>query len=236
MKTKIIQITSGRGPAECCLAVALTLKEIIKEANQQQITYEVIDRVNGQENGTLVSATVKLEGKNTAHFCSTWIGVLLWISQSPYRKYHKRKNWFIGIESYDTSTLVEWNEKDIHYQTLRATGPGGQNVNKVETAVRAIHSTSGIQVMANDSRSQLQNKKLATERLKEQFIKWQMKALKGDQQQQWQQHNELQRGNPIRTYMGREFKYLKQKLSSPLIPALTFGLRKQCFLSSKGGN
>lgn len=211
MKTKIVQITSGRGPAECCLAVALALKELLKEAKQLQITCEVIDRVKGQENGTLVSATVKLEGRNVEDFCSDWIGVVQWICQSPYRKYHKRKNWFIGIESYDLNSIGEWNEKDIRYQTLRASGPGGQHVNKVETAVRAIHEPSGLSVMANDSRSQIQNKKAATERLKEQYINWQMKTIKGDQQQQWQQHNELQRGNPIRTFVQNDFKKEENK-------------------------
>lgn len=206
MKTKILQITSGRGPAECCLAVALALKELLKEAKQLQIACEVIDRVKGLENGTLVSATVKLEGRNVEDFCSNWIGVVQWICQSPYRKYHKRKNWFIGIESYDLNNIGEWNEKDIRYQTLRASGPGGQHVNKVETAVRAIHEPSGLSVMANDSRSQIQNKKAATERLKEQYFNWQMQALKGDQQQQWQQHNELQRGNPVRTFVRMDFK------------------------------
>lgn len=206
MKTKIVQITSGRGPAECCLAVALALKELLKEAKQLQITCEVIDRVKGQENGTLVSATVKLEGRNVEDFCSDWIGVVQWICQSPYRKYHKRKNWFIGIESYDLNSIGEWNEKDIRYQTLRASGPGGQHVNKVETAVRAIHEPSGLSVMANDSRSQIQNKKAATERLKEQYVQWQMKSIKGNQQQQWQQHNELQRGNPVRTFVRNDFE------------------------------
>ena len=205
MKTKIIQITSGRGPAECCLTVAKTLKEMIKEATEQQLEYDIIERVQGPENGTLVSVTLKLKGKNVTEFCSTWIGVLQWIVQSPYRKFHKRKNWFIGIQSFELPSMGKWNEKEVQYQTLRASGPGGQNVNKVETAVRAIHLPSGLQVMANDSRSQLQNKKLATERLKENFDKWQISNLQMGQQEQWQQHNELQRGNPKRVYEGMKF-------------------------------
>ncbi len=201
MKTKIIQITSGRGPAECCLAVALTLKEMIKEAKDQGIKHEVLDKVKGTESGTIVSTTLKFEGDKCEQFCTTWIGTILWVSQSKYRTSHKRKNWFIGVESFDFKNGIEWNEKDISYQTLRGTGPGGQNVNKVETAVRATHIPSGVQVKVTDSRSQLQNKKLATERLKVIFIEWQLKSLKGDVQQQWKQHNELKRGNPIRTFV-----------------------------------
>lgn len=209
MDTKIIQISAGRGPAECCLAVALTLKTLLQEAWQQHIDCEIINRHPGQENGTLVSATVRLKGKNTILFCQQWIGIILWIAQSPYRKFHKRKNWFISIDSYDTSALSQWDEKTVRYQTLRASGPGGQNVNKVETAVRAIHPASGLQVMANDSRSQLQNKKLATVRLHAQFLEWQLESVKGDQQQQWEQHNALQRGNSVRTYTGMDFKQIK---------------------------
>jgi peptide chain release factor len=209
METKIIQITSGKGPAECCLAVALALKEMLKEAKASGLQHEIIDRFPAQENGTLASATLKLDGKGVATFAESWKGALLWIAQSPYRKFHKRKNWFIGISVYDMSMLPEWKEKDITFQTMRSSGPGGQNVNKVESAVRALHVPSGVQVAVSDSRSQLQNKKLAVERLKEAFTLWQITVLQKTQQEQWQNHNELERGNPARTYAGKEFKRTK---------------------------
>ncbi len=206
METRIIQLTSGRGPAECCMAVALALKEIIKEAKDLQLSYEVIDRVPGSEKGTLVSAVIKITGNKVSGFVQTWEGVMLWIAQSPYRKLNKRKNWFIGIQVYNISSLPVWKENEVRYQTMRASGPGGQNVNKVESAVRATHMTSGLQVMVNESRSQLQNKKMATERLKEEFMKWQLSDLKNTQNAQWQNHNSLERGNPKRTYAGMDFK------------------------------
>lgn len=209
METKIIQITSGKGPAECCLAVALALKEMLKEAKTSGLQHEIIDRFPGQENGTLASATLKLEGKGVAAIAESWQGSLLWIAQSPYRKFHKRKNWFIGISVYDLSMLPEWKEKDITFQTMRSSGPGGQNVNKVESAVRALHVPSGVQVAVSDSRSQLQNKKLAVERLREAFTLWQITVLQKVQQEQWQNHNELERGNPARIYAGKEFKRTK---------------------------
>lgn len=209
METKIIQITSGKGPAECCLAVALALREMLKEAKAQGLKHEVIDRFPGQENGTLASASLKIDGKGAVAFSESWEGVLQWIAQSPYRKFHKRKNWFIGISVYDTSLLPEWKEKDIVFQTMRSSGPGGQNVNKVESAVRALHVPSGVQVAVSDSRSQLQNKKLAIERLKEAFTLWQIAVLQKTQQEQWQNHNGLERGNPARVYAGKEFKRTK---------------------------
>lgn len=206
METKIIQITSGKGPAECCLAVALALKEMLKEAKTSGLQHEVISRFPAQENGTLASATLKLEGKGAGSFAESWKGVLQWIAQSPYRKFHKRKNWFIGISVYDMSVLPEWKERDIVFQTMRSSGPGGQNVNKVESAVRALHVPSGVQVAVSDSRSQLQNKKLAVERLKEAFTLWRISVLQQAQQEQWQNHHELERGNPARVYAGKEFK------------------------------
>lgn len=209
METKIIQITSGKGPAECCLAVALALKEMLKEAKASGLQHEIIDRFPAQENGTLASATLKLEGKGVTAFTESWKGSLLWIAQSPYRKFHKRKNWFIGISVYDLSMLPEWKEKDITFQTMRSSGPGGQNVNKVESAVRALHVPSGVQVAVSDSRSQLQNRKLAVERLREAFTLWQITVLQKVQQEQWQNHNELERGNPARIYAGKEFKRTK---------------------------
>ena len=210
METKIIQLTSGKGPAECCLAVALALKELIKEAKDYNLVHEVIERFPAEEKGTLYSATVKLEGKFADAFSKSWEGGLLWIAQSPYRKFHKRKNWFIGIHSYDESVLPKWNERDISYQTMRASGPGGQNVNKVESAVRAIHTPSGMQVMANHSRSQLQNKKLATERLQVLFFKWQITSIEKNLQEQWHNHHSLERGNPTRIYTGKDFKKEKK--------------------------
>lgn len=209
METKIIQITSGKGPAECCLAVALSLREMLREAKALGLEYEIIDRFPGQENGTLASAILKLHGRGSGLFAESWDGVLQWIAQSPYRKFHKRKNWFIGITVYDNSVMPEWKEKDIVFQTMRSSGPGGQNVNKVESAVRAQHVPSGVQVAVSDSRSQLQNKKLAVERLKEAFTLWQISVLKKTQQEQWLNHHELERGNPARVYAGKEFKRIK---------------------------
>jgi peptide chain release factor len=206
MENYILHITSGRGPAECCLAVALCLKQLLNEAAQNGLQTEVVERISGTESRTLQSATLIISGKGSQLFCASWSGSVLWICHSPYRKFHKRKNWFIGVQTFNRAKQNQWLEKDLHFQTMRSSGPGGQNVNKVESAVRAIHKPSGVTVTVCESRSQLQNKKLAIERLKYQFEKWQLKQALEVQQQLWNEHHVLERGNPLRVYEGLDFK------------------------------
>lgn len=200
MNNKIyLQITSGRGPAECCRVVALILEKILKQSKDKGLKAEVIDRENGPLNRTLLSATLSIEGKDTIEIVSEWEGTVQWISKSPYRVYHKRKNWFIGIQTFTVSVNQEASEKEIRYETLRASGPGGQHVNKTESAVRAVHVPTGISVTASDQRSQLQNKKLATERLLVKLAVWNVEQAMITAQSNWSNHNNLQRGNPVKT-------------------------------------
>jgi len=201
---KLVQISSGRGPAECCLLVARLLKEFLKEIKSLGGEAEIIDSEKGQENGTLLSAFVRIKNL-PENFLNNWEGSILWICKSPYRKYHKRKNWFIGLYSIDINNQ-NWNNSEISYQTLRASGPGGQHVNKTESAVRAIHKSSGISVLASDSRSQYQNKQLATERLKQKLAAWQNEQLAQQEAENWNNHNSLIRGNPVRVYEGEKFR------------------------------
>lgn len=199
MKKKIIQITSGKGPAECCRVVACVQSLMMKQAKQQGIQIEVLENKAGELKGTLLSATMMAIGNNLDIFVMEWTGTVQWIAQSPYRKYHKRKNWFVGVAAFDVQELMQWNPKDVKLETCRSSGPGGQNVNKVETAVRGTHLPSGLQVMAMDTRSQLENKKSCLDRLEAKIMVWQTEQLIEQQQSQWQKHNVLERGNPVKT-------------------------------------
>jgi peptide chain release factor len=203
---KIIQITSGRGPAECTWVVAQVLKNVLQEAANDDIKASVLQHEAGQENGTVETATVVLEGKNVIQFVESWIGTIQWIGQSQFRKFNKRKNWFIGIFEVEKSNDLIINEKDIQYQAMRSSGAGGQHVNKVSSAIRATHIPSGIAVVVMDSRSQHQNKKLATERLLAKFKEESIKQLKSNVQNQWMNQLEIQRGNPVRVFQGSDFK------------------------------
>ena len=96
MKEKVyLQITSGRGPAECCRVVALVLERIVKQAQARGLKVEMIEREVGPVNRTLLSAVISLQGAACDEVVDEWEGTVLWIAQSPYRIYHKRKNWFV---------------------------------------------------------------------------------------------------------------------------------------------
>lgn len=199
MNSKIyLQITSGYSPAECCRAVALILEKILKQAKELGLITEVLEREQGEINRTLYSATVCIEGEGYKETINEWVGTIQWISQSPYRIYHKRKNWFIAVNKLEVPDTKNINKKELEYQTLRSSGPSGQHVNKTESAVRVTHIPSGLSVTASDQRSQLQNKKLATERLIIKLAVWNTEQIMQVAQENWNNHNTLQRGNPIK--------------------------------------
>ena len=199
MKEKVyLQITSGRGPAECCRVVALVLERIVKQAQAKGLRVEIVEREVGSVNRTLLSATISLQGIGSEDIVDEWEGSVLWIAQSPYRIYHKRKNWFIGVHSFVLSEKQEATEQDVRYETMRASGHGGQHVNKTESAVRAVHVPTGMSAISSDQRSQWQNKKLATERLLVKLSSWMMEQAMVQTQENWNNHNHLERGNPVK--------------------------------------
>lgn len=193
-----MQITSGRGPAECCRVVALVLEKILKQAAARRVKAEIVERETGPMNRTLLSAVISLQGGNCESLIEEWEGIVQWIAQSPYRIYHKRKNWFVGVQTFTLSESQEATETEIRYETLRASGPGGQHVNKTESAVRAVHIPTNMSVVASDQRSQWQNKKLATERLLLKLTAWNVEQAMIRAQENWNNHNCLQRGNPVK--------------------------------------
>lgn len=210
MKKRIL-ISAGKGPAECTWVVAKTLKNLLKEAEAHNLTIEIIQHNRGDENGCIRSVILDIKGVNAGIFVNKWEGSILWIGQSPYRKYHKRKNWFIELFELDTKTDMNFDEKDVYFQSTKSSGPGGQHVNKTSSAVRAIHEPTGKYVLVQDSRSQHQNKRLAFYRLKEKFELEYQNLLAERDEETWMKRNEIQRGKPIRVYQGKKFELKKIK-------------------------
>lgn len=203
MEKYYIQITSGRGPVECCRVVVLVMQKIIEQAKSLGFNTEIIEHEDGPQDGCMFSATLSVACEDIAPFIKEWEGSVLWVAQkNPFRPWHRRKNWFVGIHFFKPMEYNKTDEHDIVYETLRSSGPGGQNVNKVETAVRATHLPSGLSVLASDMRTQVQNKKLARERLVIKLLVMEEEKQMRQTHDVWMNHNTLERGNPVKRFKG----------------------------------
>jgi peptide chain release factor len=210
---KTIIITAGKGPIECAWVVSKVQKILIAEAKAFGLNWSILNRIEGSENTTLQSVKIMLEGNYVSLFLKQWLGTIKWTEQSAFRKNHGRKNWFIGVFEEISSMELQINDKDIEYQAIKSGGAGGQHINKVSTAVRAKHLPTGLQVLAQDSRSQYQNKKLAYQRLCEKFKSHQIEIMKNNQHQNWENHISFNRGNAVRAFSGGDFKPKNEQLS-----------------------
>lgn len=203
MEKYYIQITSGRGPVECCRVVVLVMQKIIEQAKSLGFNTEIIEHEDGPQDGCMFSATLSVASEDIAPFIKEWEGSVLWVAQkNPFRPWHRRKNWFVGVHFFKPMESNKTNDRDIVYETLRSSGPGGQNVNKVETAVRATHLPSGLSVLASDMRTQVQNRKLARERLVINLLVMEEEKQMRQTHDVWMNHNTLERGNPVKRFKG----------------------------------
>jgi len=201
-----IQVSAGAAPIESCRFVYLFLNHMKRECLERNIKVETVDFVEGEKRNTLKSVFLKLEGENAKTYGKSIEGSMLWVCKSEYRPNHKRKNWFIEIEVFEDEASIELDPKQVKIETMRCGGNGGQNVNKLETGVRITHLSTGIVVKAQEERSQYRNKKLAMSRLIKKLDELANQGLQKQDQDRWEKHQSIKRGEPLRTFEGSNFR------------------------------
>ncbi len=200
-----LQITAGLGPDECCLVVARVATLISEESKLNQTELHLIEAVDGKRTGTFQSLLFSIDSETVPGWLQAWIGSVKWVSNSPYRPNHSRKNWFVGVQALQPPSGINFKLCDVRIDTCRASGPGGQHVNKTESAVRATHLPTGLVAISQDARSQKHNRDLALERLKRKLQVVDEGKRANSKLQLHNQHSQLERGNAAKTFMGDEF-------------------------------
>ncbi|MCM1111262.1 MAG: peptide chain release factor H [Clostridium sp.] len=195
-----VQITAGRGPVECARAVTLLGRELLRAIPSLRL---VDEEASDDAPNCYMSLTFASDEPIPETVAEQWRGTVLWRStRNPYRPTHRRSNWFVGINFFDEPDLPAVSDSDIVYETCRSGGKGGQNVNKVETTVRAIHRPTGLAVRSSDERSQTRNRALARERLLLRLRQQNSELEAAARNKRWLAHDSLQRGNPVRKFSG----------------------------------
>jgi peptide chain release factor len=207
MSEIILHVTSGQGPDECEWVVSQLVQVFCREATGEGLECVPLESIDGP----VPSALLRVSGDRADGFAAARTGTVRWIGDSMFRPGHKRRNWFVGVSVMpEGGNVPDLHEKDIVYQTLRASGPGGQHVNKTESAVRATHVPTGLAVVSQEQRSQQANRKVA--RLKLSLLLEQRRAQEQARGRQalWSQHQSLERGNAVRCYEGVGFRLRRQ--------------------------
>ena len=202
----ILQISSGMGPVECRAAVG----GIYRALETEFMDLEMITAMKGEVEGAFSSIIFSSEQD-----LSELEGTMQWVCKSKYRPGHKRKNWFVDVSIIPDAEEVdsELTADKVKIEKFHSGGPGGQNINKVETGVRVTHLPTGITVSSTRERSQYANKQDALKKLS--AVLKEMNVTNKDKQRNdaWSRHAQIVRGNPVRIYEGENFKltYVKEK-------------------------
>ena len=191
----IYQISSGQGPAECELGVAKFLDYL-----QKNYDVTVLDFSEGYNADTYRS--VRFFSPDDL---SCFVGSVQWVWQSTYRPGHKRKNWFLDFSECPVASVENFDERQITFETFRSSGNGGQNVNKVETGVRAIYAPNGLSVVCTEERSQFQNKQRAIAKLKAAMTLANAEREAKATNDVWKRHTRIVRGGATCKFYGLEF-------------------------------
>jgi peptide chain release factor 2 len=198
-----IDIQAGAGGTEACDWAAMLLRQYLKYAERKGFKTEILEETEGDVAG-IRSATIKVEGDYAYGYLRTETGVHRLVRKSPFDSAGGRHTSFASVFVYpevDESIEIDINPADLKIDTFRASGAGGQHINKTDSAVRITHIPTGIVVQCQNDRSQHRNKAEAMAMLKSRLYELELRKRQAEQEKLEAAKSDVGWGHQIRSYV-----------------------------------
>ncbi len=205
-----VTIHAGAGGTESCDWADMLLRMYQRWMERSGISSEVVDIQEGDEAG-IKSVTLRMTGEYAYGYLSCERGVHRLVRISPFDSAKRRHTSFASVDVTPEieDAPIEVDEKDLKIDTYRSGGKGGQNVNKVETAVRFTHLPTGLVVACQAERSQLKNRNLAMKILKAKLYQLEADKKRAEAEREYDQKGEIGWGSQIRSYVFQPYQMVK---------------------------